>query len=265
MQKKEGEEIFTNELITISGVRGFIDENGVAQLNLEDVARGLGFTQTKNGTEYVRWETVYGFLSELGFSQQVGKDDFIPENIFYRLAMKAKNETAEFFQAKVADEILPAIRKTGMYATEELLNNPDLAIKAFTALKEEREKTKCLLLENAQQNQIIHELQPKATYYDLILQNKSLLAISKIAKDYGLSAMALNSKLHELGIQFKQGDVWLLYQKYADKGYTQSKTHVIDDERNKFHTYWTQKGRLFIYDLLKQNGILPLIEQHLGA
>jgi phage anti-repressor protein/phage antirepressor YoqD-like protein len=119
-----------------------------------------------------------------------------------------------------------------------------------------------LRLENAQQNQIIHELQPKATYYDLILQNKSLLAITKIAKDYGLSGTAMNSKLHDLGVQYKQGDTWLLYQKHADKGYTQSKTHVIDDEKNKFHTYWTQKGRLFIYDLLKQNRVLPLIERN---
>ena len=124
---------------------------------------------------------------------------------------------------------------------------------------------KQLVTVNAQQNQIINELQPKATYYDLVLQNKSLLSITKIAKDYGLSAIKLNTLLHELGIQFKQGDIWLLYQKYADKGYTQSKTHVIDDVTNKFHTYWTQKGRLFIYDLLKQKGILPLIEREISA
>ena len=83
-----------SNLLTINNVRGYIDENGVAQLNLEDCARGLGFTQEKNGTEYVRWETLNGYLSDFKFSQQVGKDTFIPENIFYRLAMKAKNETA---------------------------------------------------------------------------------------------------------------------------------------------------------------------------
>ncbi|WP_369795776.1 phage antirepressor KilAC domain-containing protein [Anoxybacillus sp. KU2-6(11)] len=105
-------------------------------------------------------------------------------------------------------------------------------------------------------------MQPKATYYDLILQNKSLISISKIAKDYGMSAMKMNQLLHQLGIQYKQGDCWLLYSKYQDKGYTQSKTHTIDSETSKMHTYWTQKGRLFIYEMLKNKlGILPLIER----
>lgn len=124
------------------------------------------------------------------------------------------------------------------------------------------EKNETLALQNAQKEQIIQELKPKATYYDLVLQTKSVLAISKIAKDYGMSATAMNRLLHELGVQYKQGECWLLYQKHADKGYTQSKTQVIDDERSKLHTYWTQKGRLFIYELLKiERGLLPLIER----
>lgn len=104
-----------NELQIIDNVECY-EENGTAYLKLENVARGLGFIQEKNGTEYVRWETVFSYLNDIGFSQDVGKDGFIPENIFYRLAMKAKNETAERFQAKVADEIIPQIRKTGGYA-----------------------------------------------------------------------------------------------------------------------------------------------------
>ena len=116
-------------------------------------------------------------------------------------------------------------------------------------------------LELAQSKQIINELQPKASYYDLILQSKSLMSVSKIAKDFGKSAVWLNRKLEEKKVQYNQGGVWLLYQKYADKGYTQSTTHAIDDERSKLLTKWTQKGRLFIYELLKGDGILPLIEQ----
>lgn len=104
-----------HKLITVSGVTGYIDENGVAQLKLEHCARGLGFTQEKNGVEYVRWETVSGYMSDIGFSQHLGKEDFIPENIFYRLAFKASNKVATDFQAIVADEILPAIRKQGYY------------------------------------------------------------------------------------------------------------------------------------------------------
>ena len=116
-------------------------------------------------------------------------------------------------------------------------------------------------LELAQSKQIINELQPKASYYDLILQSKSLMSVSKIAKDFGKSAVWLNRKLEENKVQYSQGGIWLLYQKYADKGYTQSTTHAIDDEHSRLLTKWTQKGRLFIYELLKGDGILPLIEQ----
>ena len=116
-------------------------------------------------------------------------------------------------------------------------------------------------LELAQTKQIVNELQPKASYYDLILQSKSVMSVSKIAKDFGKSAVWLNRKLEEKKVQYSQGGVWLLYQKYADKGYTQSTTHAIDDEHSRLLTKWTQKGRLFIYELLKGDGILPLIEQ----
>lgn len=104
-----------NEIMNISGVDCY-EKDGTAYLKLETVARGLGFTQEKNNVEYVRWETVNGYLEELGFPNKLGKADFIPENIFYRLAMKAKNEAAEKFQALVADEIIPSIRKTGAYS-----------------------------------------------------------------------------------------------------------------------------------------------------
>lgn len=137
-----------NELITIHNVRGFIDNSGIAQLNLEDVSRGLGFTRiAESGNEVVRWERVDGYLNDLGVPT-CGHDVFIPENIFYRLAMKAKNETAEKFQAMVADEILPSIRKHGMYAKDELLDNPDLMIEVLQELKREREEKKMLQTEN---------------------------------------------------------------------------------------------------------------------
>lgn len=106
-------------IITIQNVRGY-EKNGTVYLNVEDTARGLGFVhnEIKNGVEYstVRWATVNQYLQDFGFANKVAKDDYIPENIFYRLAMKAKNEVAEKFQAKVADEILPAIRRTGFYS-----------------------------------------------------------------------------------------------------------------------------------------------------
>ena len=133
------------------------------------------------------------------------------------------------------------------------------------ALKIADKKIMLLQDENAQQKQIIAELNPKASYYDVVLQTKDAISTSQIAKDYGKSAKWLNDLLHTLSVQFKQGGVWLLYDKYADKGYTRSRTHTYsgDDgmQHSKLHTYWTQKGRLFIYESLKSHGILPLVEQ----
>lgn len=102
------------QILNIDGVECY-EKEGIVYLKLETVARGLGFTDNSKGIEYVRWNTVRQYLKDIGFSQEVAKYEFIPENVFYRLAMKAKNEVAERFQAKVADEIIPSIRKTGGY------------------------------------------------------------------------------------------------------------------------------------------------------
>lgn len=121
-----------------------------------------------------------------------------------------------------------------------------------------------LKTENAQQKQLLAEYSPKTSYYDVVLQTKDALSTSQIAKDYGKSAKWLNAMLHDLGVQYNQGGVWLLYQKYAELGYTRSKTHTYSgndgEQHSRLHTYWTQKGRLFIYELLKSKDILPLIE-----
>ena len=153
---------------------------------------------------------------------------------------------------------------------EAAWNSPD-AIMA-RALQFANDRLALLTQQNAEltgtiavQSQQIAELQPKATYYDLVLNCKDLISTSAIAKDYGKSAVWMNRWLHEKGVQFKQGNIWLLYQKYAEKGYTSTKTHSYagtdGEPHTKVHTYWTQKGRLFIYDLMKEDGILPLIER----
>ena len=192
--------------------------------------------------------------------------NFISEGDVYRLIIRSKLPDAERFESWVFDEVLPSIRKHGMYAADELLNNPDLFISALQQLKIEKERTKNLQLQIAQNQQIINEMKPKASYYDMILQNKSTVPISQIAKDYGMSGRAFNAMLHDLGIQFKQGNTWLLYSKYQNNGYTQSRTHAIDAERSVMHIYWTQKGRLFLYDLLKnQKNLLPVIERDVAA
>lgn len=128
-------------------------------------------------------------------------------------------------------------------------------------------KDRCKFLggQVVEQQKVIEELQPKASYYDMILQCKDLIATTVIAKDYGMSAKKFNTMLHDMGIQFKQGDTWVLYSKYQGNGYLKVKTHNYADvdgvQHSKEHSYWTQKGRLFLYDFLKQNSILPLIER----
>ena len=195
-----------------------------------------------------------------------GKQDLIiiNESGLYSLILSSKMPNAKKFKRWVTNEVLPAIRKHGLYATDDLIANPDLAIAAFTALKEEREKNKELMAAVAIGQQQIAEMKPKATYYDVVLKCRDAVNISVIANGYGWCALRLNACLHENGIQFKQGDIWLLYQKYAPNGYTKTNTHIYEDSKGiqhtKVHTKWTQKGRLFIYEQLKADGIYPQIE-----
>lgn len=136
---------------------------------------------------------------------------------------------------------------------------------ALLQLIETVEQNERLQLDNQVQLQRIGELEPKATYYDLVLQNKSLVTVGQIAKDYGMSAQALNKLLHELKVQYKQSGQWLLYSNLHDRGYTHSSTTEIEHKDGstsvRMNTKWTQKGRLFIYDLLKKDSILPIIER----
>ena len=231
-----------------------------------DVAKALGYARPNDAISAhcratVKWSTPIS-----GKMQDV---NYIPEGDLYRLIVSSKLPTAEKFEHWVFDEVLPSIRKHGLYATDELLDNPDLIIEMATKLKEEREARKALEIENKVKDQQIAELTPKATYYDLILQCKDLLSMTEIAKDYGKSAKGMNSMLNELGVQYKQGGVWFLYAKYQDKGYTQTKTQNYPKsdgtQGSKVHTYWTQIGRLFLYDLLKSEGILPMIEQSMAV
>lgn len=190
----------------------------------------------------------------------------INESGLYSLILSSKLPSAKRFKRWVTSEVLPAIRRHGLYAVDDMLNNPDALIEALQAYKAERVQRLALEAENAIQKQQLIEMQPKASYYDVVLNSPDLVSITEISKDYGWSAQRMNDYLHTKGVQFKQGGrIWILYQKHAEKGYTSTKTHTYPATdgtiHTKVHTYWTQKGRLFIYDLLKADGILPIIEQ----
>lgn len=221
----------------VATILGYSNPQKAVRDHVDEEDKTLNETFTVNGTQPV----------------------LINESGLYSLILSSKLPNAKKFKRWVTSEVLPAIRKHGGYLTEqkleEALLNPDTLINLATQLKQEREGR--LIAE-----QRVNELTPKATYYDLVLQNNTLLSITKIAKDYGWSGTKMNHFLHENKVQFKQGDTWLLYQKYADKGYTQSKTNIVDGgKKTVMHTYWTQKGRLFIYELMKSKGYLPVIER----
>lgn len=236
--------------------------DGQIYFDAESAAIGLGITSEAKGYINVRWSRINSYLDSATSGRKIGKGDWITEPEFYRLAFKANNKFANEFQDWVASEVLPSIRKHGAYMTdqkiEEILLNPDTLIKLATELKEEREGR--LIAE-----QRVNELTPKASYYDLVLKNESLVTITQIAKDYGMSGREMNAKLHDLKVQYKQGSTWLLYSKYQKTGWTHSDTIVVDrtdgTKKAVMQTKWTQKGRLGLYELLKSNGVLPLIEQ----
>ena len=142
-----------NKIISVSGVGAF-EKDGTVYLNLEAVARGLGFTDSRNGQEYVRWARVDSYLADLSFATSGERPEYIPENIFYRLAMKARNETAESFQAKVADEIIPAIRRTGSYQVKPMTQIELLAAQAQAMVELERKTDALTQRMDAQQQTI---------------------------------------------------------------------------------------------------------------
>jgi len=233
-----------NELkvMNIEGIECY-EKNGTAYLKLETVARGLGFTEiAASGNECVRWRTVRKYISELGIATCCdGKElpDFIPENIFYRLAMKAKNEVAEKFQAKVADEIIPSIRKHGIYATDkvidDILNNPDFGIELLTKLKEER----AARVEAERRNAILTHVNKTYT-------------MTEIAKELNMkSAIQLNKLLADKKIQYQVNNTWVFYSQYSDLGYEEIKQEILDSGKVIYHRRITQIGREFILNLLQ--------------
>ena len=245
----------------------------------KDVAKALGYVDVAHSIlDHVEEEDRTNSKTQGQNDPKFGQRGtwLINESGLYSLIMSSKLESAKRFKRWVTSEVLPTIRKTGGY-----VNNDELFIDTY--FEGADEQTKSILRLNLAQirrlneekrqlqqtvavhNQQITEMKPKVTYYDIVLQCTDTIPISVIAKDYGKSAKWMNNYLNTKGIQYKQGDVWLLYQKYAEKGYTKTKTIVYDgvdaNNHSKIHTYWTQKGRLFIYDLMKSDGILPLIEQ----
>ena len=184
----------------------------------------------------------------------------INESGLYSLVLSSKLPTARKFRRWVTSEVLPSIRRTGGYVAL-----PKDYPSALRALADAEEKRLVLLAENEAQRQVIADFEPVRQYVDTILHSKGSLATSQIAADYGISARALNRILHEEGIQHKVNSQWILYREHMGKGWTDSRTiqFIHSDGRPdaKMMTYWTQKGRMMIHDLLARRGIVPVMDR----
>lgn len=249
LQVFENEEFGKVRVLEIDGTPWFVGR---------DVAATLGYSNTRKALkDHVDTDDVtnrYPIVDSLGRSQEA---TLINESGLYSLILSSKLPSAKRFKRWVTSEVLPSIRKHGAYIIDEVLEeaakNQDFAFELFCKLQAEKGKTAALL------DKVV-TLAPKARYYDLILQSKGIVQVSLIAKDYGMSAVTFNRLLHDLGIQYRIGSTWVLYQRHANQGYTKSRTYYTPHGSSVIHTYWTQKGRLFLYEMLGASGILPLME-----
>ena len=214
------------------------------------VAEILGYT---NPHKAVRDHTKEKGVTIRSVLSKGGKQNkkFIDEGNLYRLITRSKLPQADEFEEWVFEDVLPSIRKHGLYATdnviEQTIQNPDYIIRVLTEFKKEKEHN--LLLQ-----QQVGELKPKADYVDEILKSTGTLATTQIAADYGISAQKLNKLLHEARLQRKVNKQWVLYSEHMGKSYTESDTIPIvrsdGREDTVLQTRWTQKGRLKIHEIM---------------
>lgn len=244
-------ELFTHA--TFGKLRTIIDGDTI-YICAKDAATALGYANTNDAIQ----RHCDGVVKRYPISDSMGCEQeavFITEGDLYQLIFSSHLPAAKAFTSWVVNEVLPSIRRHGIYATDRLLDDDDLLEAALIRLRDER-------LARRQAEQELAEARPKLTYYDQVIAATGAVAISRIAKDYGMSARRLNALLAELGVQYKLSGQWLLYAKHAEQGYAKSETGTTDTGHVWMHTKWTQKGRLFIYDLLKhERGLLPVIER----
>lgn len=261
--------VFTSE--EFGSVRTVV-RNGEPWFVAADVCKALELANARDAVkkldddEKMTVDSTDGHSGHRGGAQSF---NIINEPGLYSLVLGSRKPQAKAFKRWITHDVIPSIRRHGMYATDEtidaILADPDFGIRLLTELKEERRKNRLLIEENEAKQKTIELMQPKVSYYDSILASDSLIQSTLIAKDYGMSARRFNNLLHDLGVQYSMCGTWILYQKYADEGYMQSRTYDLQGGRTSMLMCWTQKGRLFLYDLLKQHNILPLCEKEGGA
>lgn len=256
-------QIFNNEELGTIRIMGTPD---APLFCLGDVCKMLGLRQG-----HVRERLDDGVVSTEPILDSLGREqvaNFVTEDGLYDVILDSRKPEAKRFRKWVTSEVLPTIRKHGAYMTKDTLERaiaePDFLIQLATTLKEEKAKRLEAEQQCEAQKQIIGEMKKKVSYLDLILSSTSTMTITQIAQDYGMSGQKMNKLLHKLHIQYKVSDQWILYAEYKDKCYVSSETiHFMTNEGVPYttlNTKWTQKGRLFLYDILKKEGVLPKME-----
>ena len=235
---------------------------------LADVCSALGLS-AKGVNQRLNKEVISNYpLETAGGIQQAL---FVNEDGLYDVILDSRKPEAKVFRKWVTSDVLPTIRKTGGYitATPEMSDAEILAkavLVAQTTIANRETRIKQLENENAEQKTLIQQMQKGNDYLNVILQSKGTLATTQIAADYGMTAVKFNKKLNEMRIQHKVNGQWILYSNLMGKGYVHSKTitfyHSDGRPDTRLCSEWTQRGRMFLYDALKEIGILPLIERN---
>lgn len=233
----------------------------------KDVAEALGYANSGKAV-MVHVDDDDKMMEMIPHSQNgkmVTKTAIINESGLYSLILSSKLPAAKKFKRWVTSEILPSIRKHKAYIDEavlkKILESTDYAAELASRLMAEKQKTAALSEKTAALTEYVGTLTPKVRYCDAILQCPEAIQVSIIAKDYGMSATAFNRLLHGLGVQYRMGRIWLLYQQFSGRGYTKSRTYYASEYTCTVQTYWTQRGRFFLYDLFKDSGLLPVVER----
>ena len=253
-----GLKIFENEKF---GKVRVVVENEKPYFNLNDVCEILGLKNPRDVKTRLNLRGVV--ISDTPTTSGVQPMNYIDESNFYKCVFRSNKQEAEEITEWVTGEVLPMIRKTGMYITnnlwEEIISNPEKLGEAFIEFGKVKRENELLLEENQVQKQIISEYKPIKEYVDTILSSEDTMTTTQIAADYGLSAYELNKTLNEQRVVRKVGGQWILYIEHMNKGYTKSETMTVKkkDGTDKVvaNTKWTQKGRLFIHNLLGSLGM----------
>ena len=229
-------QIFENEEF---GQVRVIQQEGVPWWVLKEVCAVLGLKSPHKVAERLDEDerNLIPLIDSLGRMQPT---TIINESGLYAVILRSDKATAREFRKWITTHVLPAIRQHGAYISSDTLSR----------MREDSAYTQKLLTR-------LSTLQPKAQFYDSVLQSESVIPVTLIAKDYGMSAIAFNKMLHDLGVQYRLGGTWVLYAPYANSGYTITKTYLLGDKTVSVRTCWTQRGRAFLVDFLMHRGILP--------